>query len=99
PGGAGGAMRDRDKSLGIALIVLGGLFLLWQVSGRGTFPWPLFVILPGLVLLGAAFFGRRELASLAVPGSIVTTIGVIILILETADRHDAWAYCWALIVA
>lgn len=31
-------MRDRDKTLGIALIVLGGLFLLWQLAGRGSFP-------------------------------------------------------------
>ena len=92
-------MRDRDKTLGIALVVLGGLFLLWQVTGRGDFAWPLFVIVPGLILLGAAFLGRREMASLAVPGSIVTTIGLILLILNAANRMDAWAYSWALIVA
>lgn len=92
-------MRDRDKTLGIALIVLGGLFLLGRVVNVGAFAWPFFVIVPGLVLLGAAFFGRRELASLAVPGSIVTTIGLILLVLNAIDRWDAWAYSWALIVA
>lgn len=92
-------MRDRDKTLGIALIVLGGLFLLWQLAGRGSFPWPLFVILPGLLLLGSAFLGRRETAGLAVPGAIVTTVGLVLLVLEAANRMDAWAYSWALVVA
>jgi len=92
-------MRDRDKTLGIALVVLGGLFLLWQVAGRGAFPWPLLVILPGLALLGSAFMGRREMAGLAIPGSIVTTIGLILLFLEATDHMEAWAYAWALIVA
>lgn len=92
-------MRDRDKILGVALIVLGALFLLGRVTDVGQFAWPLFVIIPGVILLGSAFLGRGESAGLAVPGSIVTTIGLILLILNGTGRWEAWSYCWALIVA
>ena len=92
-------MRDRDKTLGIALIVLGGLFLLARVTDLGQFAWPLFVLVPGVLLLGAAFLGRRESAALAVPGAIVTTIGLILFLLNATNRWEAWSYCWALIVA
>ncbi len=92
-------MRDRDKVVGIALIVLGALFLLGRGMDFGQFGWPLFVLIPGLILLGSAFVGRREAAGLAVPGAIVTTIGLILFVLNGTDRWEAWAYCWALIVA
>ncbi len=92
-------MRDRDKIIGIALIVLGALFLIGRGVDFGRFGWPIFVLLPGIILLASAFMGRREAAGLAVPGAIVTTIGLIMFVLNGTDRWEAMSYCWALIVA
>lgn len=92
-------MQDRKQVLGIVLIVLGLLFLLGRGLDFGALAWPLFVLVPGLILLGTAFMGRRDVAGLAIPGSIVTTIGLILLVLNLTDYWQAWAYCWALIAA
>jgi len=92
-------MRDRDKVIGIALIVLGALFLIGRSVDFGRFGWPFFVLVPGLIMLASAFLGRRDAAGLAVPGAIVTTIGLIMFVLNSTGRWEAMAYCWALIVA
>lgn len=92
-------MRDRDKVIGIALIVLGALFLIGRSVDFGRFGWPFFVLVPGLIMLASAFMGRRDAAGLAVPGAIVTTIGLIMFVLNGTGRWEAMAYCWALIVA
>lgn len=92
-------MQDRNKAVGIALIVVGGLFLAGWVIDLNVIDWPLFVMLPGLLLLGAALFGNHESASSAVPGAIVTTIGLILTFMNATGRWEAWAYCWALLIA
>lgn len=92
-------MRDRDKVVGIALIVLGALFLIGRGMDVGRFAWPLFVLVPGIIMLVSAFIGRRDAAGLAVPGAIVTTIGLVLFVLNGTGRWEAWSYCWALIVA
>lgn len=92
-------MADRRQITGIVLIVLGLLFVFGGGINIGEVAWPLFVIIPGLVLLTIAFMGKREAAGLAIPGSIVTTIGLILLVLNITDYWQAWSYCWALIVA
>lgn len=92
-------MADRRQVTGIVLIVLGLLFVFGRGVDVGDIAWPLFVIIPGLILLGIAFMGKSDSAGLAVPGSIVTTIGLILLVLNLTDYWQAWSYCWALIAA
>jgi len=91
-------VQGRKQVIGIALIVLGLLFLLGRGFDLGGVGWPLFVLVPGLILLAVAFMGKGDSARLAVPGSIVTTIGLILLVLNLTDYWEAWAYCWTLIV-
>lgn len=92
-------MRDRNQVIGIVLVVLGAVFLLGRGIDFGAMAWPLFVLVPGLIMLGVAFLGKRESAGLAIPGTIVTTIGLILLVLNLTEYWQAWAYCWTLIVA
>lgn len=92
-------MQDRKQVIGVVLVVLGLVFLLGRGFDFGAMAWPLFVLVPGLILLAVAFMGKRESAGLAIPGSIVTTIGLILLALNLTDYWQAWAYCWALIAA
>lgn len=86
---------------GTLLIGLGLLFLLGQYLGfrAFTYLWPLFII-----GLGAAFFigmlaGGKSLAALAVPGSLLTTIGLVLLVQSIFGHWEAWAYGWTLIVS
>ena len=84
---------------GIILVLLGALFLLQQVVDFdiGAIFWPFFVIIPGLLCLAAVAFGGKESGWLAVPGSIVTTVGLILLFQALTGRYETWAYAWALI--
>jgi hypothetical protein len=86
--------------LGVALISIGGLYLAAQWTGLdlGRFGWPLFVLLPGLALIAAATQGGRVSASLAVPGSLLATTGLILLVQNTFNLWDTWAYAWTLFI-
>jgi uncharacterized membrane protein len=91
-------LRNRNALVGALLVVVGLVFMFGQSLDIGSVAWPLFVIVPGLVMLGAAFIGRREAAQLAIPGTIVTTIGLILFTLAATEYWQAWAYCWTLII-
>lgn len=83
----------------LALIGLGVFFLLAQVINLGgllAFGWPLFVLLPGAAFLYAAFNGGRKAAGLAVPGSIITGTGLLLLFQNITGHWESWAYAWTL---
>jgi hypothetical protein len=86
---------------GVVLVGLGVLFLGQQALGIdiGRFAWPIFVLLPGFALLIAFAVGPRSAAGLAIPGCVITTIGLILAIQNTFDLWQTWAYAWALIPA
>jgi hypothetical protein len=97
--------RDRDAqkgmaALGIVLIVLGGLFLLseqlnvdWNARG-----WPMYVIVPGLVLLVAGLAIPHEVGlGIAVPGGMITTVGLLLAYQDYYDQWASWAYVWPLV--
>ena len=86
--------------LGVLLIVLGCLFLAGEQFNINwdRYGWPVFVIVPGLVLLvlGLAIPGEAGLG-LAIPGGIVTTVGLILALQNSTDTYASWAYAWALV--
>ena len=86
--------------LGLVLIALGGLFLLDRVTGidLADAGWPLFVIVPGVLLLawGVTMTGR-EGAGLAVGGAITTVVGLILAVQNATGLWATWAYAWALV--
>jgi hypothetical protein len=86
---------------GVVLVGIGLLFLFEQELGVdiGHFGWPLFVILPGLGMLIAFALRPRAAAGLAIPGCVVTTIGLILGVQNTFNLWATWAYAWALIPA
>ncbi|MBP1704988.1 MAG: hypothetical protein H6Q36_727 [Chloroflexi bacterium] len=83
--------------LGLALILVGaGLLLGWTVEI--DIGWPAWIIGPGLVIFVLAFVVRGSAgAGLAVAGSVVTAVGVILAIQEVTDTWASWAYAWALV--
>jgi hypothetical protein len=86
---------------GVILVGLGLVFLLQQSFGLdiGHFAWPLFVILPGLGMLVAFALAPKSAAGLAIPGCVVTTIGLILGVQNTFGLWQTWAYAWTLIPA
>ncbi len=102
-------MRDRNSVFwGLFLIVLGGLFLLFQFSepiGRalgielGWRLWPLFVLFAGLAFWAPILLSwkeRRRQAGLAMPGMILTVNGLILLYQSLTGDWDSWAYLWTM---
>jgi hypothetical protein len=86
---------------GVVLVGLGVLFLAQQSLGVdiGRFAWPLFILLPGFGLLIAFAMGPRSAAGLAIPGCVVTTVGLILAVQNTFGLWPTWAYAWTLVVA
>jgi len=88
---------------GLGLVLIGAVFLLQQVYGTAlpflswSYLWPFFVVVPGLVFFVAMLQGGRGAAGLAIPGSIVLTVGLILLYQNSTRHWQSWAYAWALI--
>jgi hypothetical protein len=98
---------------GVFLILLGsGLFAaryfdidVWTSFGRAMewipweYAWTGFLLGPGAVMLLFGLFGSRQSAGLAIPGCVLTTIGLIMLGQALWDAWASWSYVWALIPA
>ncbi len=92
--------RGRASALiGVALVGLGAMFLLAQVFriNLWNFFWPFFIIIPGLLFFVGMVLGGKPAGPLAIPGSIVTMVGLILLYCAITGHWDSWAYAWALI--
>ena len=85
--------------LGLVLVGLGALFLLGQFFNFNFWGllWPFFVIVPGLALFAGMVLGGKPAGPLAVPGSIVTGVGLLLLYQTVTNHWESWAYAWALI--
>lgn len=85
--------------VGMVLVGLGLLFLVAQLFNVNVmhFTWPFFIIVPGLLLFVGMMLGGKSAGGLAIPGSIVTTLGLIFLYQNTFNHWQSWAYAWALI--
>ncbi len=93
---------QKQKSIigGVILIAVGGFILLGQlVPGFGSLfdlgrNWPLIIVIIGGFFLLSALFGA---ADLAIPGSIITGLGLLFLYQNLSGNWASWAYAWALI--
>lgn len=102
PGSDRGGDDARRGSLVVGLLlVLLGIFFLASEQLRfdvGRDGWPIFVIAPGvfLLLVGLAIPHEGGLGA-AIPGGIITTVGLILAAQAATDTYASWAYAWALV--
>jgi hypothetical protein len=91
-----GSSRNWSLLAGLGLILLGAFALLGQFVpiDWGHYAWPLFILVPGLVLAGAGWRGQH---GVLVAGFVVTTVGLILLVQNLTGFFASWAYAWALI--
>jgi hypothetical protein len=90
--------------VGLLLVLFGGAALLLRQAGFDLAEtiarsgWPFFVIVPGLALLVAAAVPMPPRGiGFAIAGSIVTTVGLLLLYQSSSGDWESWAYLWALI--
>ncbi len=90
---------DRSALALGAMLILGGLLLLaGQVFDidLGALGWPTIVIGVGVVLLVIGLAVSRE-QGMVVGGTVVTTVGLVLLYQDQTGRWESWAYAWALV--
>jgi hypothetical protein len=99
--GGGRRWLGWETALGGLLLLLGIAVLLGQALNLdlGRVGWPLFVIVPGLGLLGVGLAAPgRPGEVLAMLGGLVTMAGLVLGVQNATDRFDTWAYAWTLVV-
>ena len=85
---------------GLALMGLGGLFLIAQLFGGsfwGYF-WPYPIIALGFTFLATMVSRGRGAGGFAIPGTVITTIGVLLFIQNSFGWWESWAFAWTFIV-
>ncbi len=86
---------------GTLLIGFGLLSLVSQLFRNvldWSYIWPLAIVLAGALFFAGMFLGGRSVSGLAIPGTIISGIGLILLYQNLTSHWESWAYSWALIV-
>jgi hypothetical protein len=84
-------------ALGVVLVVVGLFYLVVQIAAvdLSSFGWPLFVIIPGVTLLIVGILSLGTGA--AIPGGILTMVGLVLAYQNASGHWTSWAYAWALV--
>jgi hypothetical protein len=102
-----GTSFERWNGLAVvgALLVVAGIG--WFVARELRFDpfsaitdvgWPFFVIIPGVILLLSSLIPTPPRGvGFATAGSIVTTVGAVLLYQDATRHWESWAYAWALV--
>ena len=102
-------MMSNNKSLinwqlflGLLLVLTGGAFLadlLLPGVRIMAYGWPLIVILLGVIFLIGMLMAGRKGAGLAIPGVLITSLGLLLFLQNTFDLWLTWTYAWALFIS
>jgi hypothetical protein len=86
---------------GMVLIGLGAVILFAQLLRVNiwSFIWPFFILAVSAVFFIGMAAGGRSTGALAVPGSIIGTVGLILLVQNTFGIWGTWAYAWGLVIS
>jgi len=102
-------MMSNNKSLiswqlflGLLFVLTGGAFLadlLLPGVRIMAYGWPLIVILLGVIFLIGMLMAGRKGAGLAIPGVLITSLGLLLFLQNTFDLWLTWTYAWALFIS
>ena len=88
--------------VGGSLLIAFGLLATLQQLFRDMFTWslvwPIIVIVIGGLFFAGMFGGGRGVSGLAIPGSIIIGIGLLLLYQNLSGHWESWSYSWTLIV-
>jgi len=86
---------------GSILILFGLLALLGQLFRGFNFwdrLWPFVIIGFGLLFFVGMLLGGKSVAGLAIPGSIITMLGLMMLVQNLTGYWESWAYAWTVLL-
>jgi hypothetical protein len=87
--------------VGIILIILGLLSLVGQIF-RGlpflSYLWPFIIIGFGGLFFVGMLAGGKSMAGLAIPGAIISGLGLMMFIQNLTGYWQSWAYSWTFIL-
>ena len=87
--------------LGLVLVLAGGVFLadLFLPFSLMRLFWPVLIILFGLTFFIGMLFAGKNGSGLAIPGTVITALGLLLFVQNTFRLWVTWAYAWALIIS
>lgn len=96
------AEKNEDRSkviLGVGLIGVGVLIAIARFTNFdvGDTLWPLFIIVPGALLMVASAKAGASGKWLSVTGATTTITGLLLAYQNTFHHYESWAYAWALV--
>lgn len=85
--------------IGTLLIVVGIIFLVASLLGKNVIGlwWPLFIVAVGLLFFVPLFLREGSWGAFAIPGSVLTMAGVVLLLQNLFSAWQTWSYAWALV--
>ena len=86
---------------GSVLIAIGILSLFGQIFTSfnfWSFIWPFFIIGVGAMFYIGMFAGGKSVSGLAIPATIITTIGLILFYQNITGHWESWSYAWTVII-
>jgi len=86
---------------GSILIVFGLLALLSNLFSNFNFwsyLWPVIIIAFGGLFFVGMFAGGKSVSGLAIPGSILSGLGLMMLLQNLSHHWESWAYGWTIIL-
>lgn len=94
--------RSSGSLVGGVLLIIFGLMALasrW-LGGFGLLGnlWPLVIVGIGALFFVGMFVGGKSMYGLALPGAIITTIGLLLFVQTLTGYWDSWSYAWTLIL-
>src|SRR4051794_13322915 len=92
-------MSKNQYSVGILILVAGVIILFGKLGVFGFIGsvfWPLFILVPG-VLLHVLFFGRMLPAPVLIPGGILSTYGLLFLVCNITS-WGTMTYLWPVFI-
>ena len=87
--------------VGGTLLIAFGLLSLASEVFRGFnwgFLWPFIVIGVGALFFAAMFAGGKQTSGFAIPGSIITGVGLVLLFQNITQHWESMSYFWTLII-
>lgn len=96
------SQRNTGSLVGGSLLIIFGVLALFgkifqNFDFWGTF-WPFFVIGVGALFFVGMFAGGRSVSGLAIPGTIITTIGLMLFYQNFTGHWESWSYGWTVIL-
>jgi hypothetical protein len=86
---------------GSILIVFGLLALISHFFSNSQFwnyAWPVIIMAFGGLFFVGMFAGGKSVAGLAIPGSILGGLGLMMLLQNLTNHWESWAYSWTVIL-